>query len=85
MNFKTDDRVVHDAHGVGTVQEAGQKHPEWIPVTKRLPKDGEQVLIKGHNGKMLTMFYCEKRFYLHIGEKDYCADDVIAWQPLPEV
>ena len=23
MNFKTDDRVVHDAHGVGTVQIAG--------------------------------------------------------------
>jgi len=23
MKFKSDDRVVHDAHGVGTVQEAG--------------------------------------------------------------
>ena len=23
MNYKNGDRVVHDAHGVGTVQEAG--------------------------------------------------------------
>jgi len=23
MDFKSNDRVVHDAHGVGTVQEAG--------------------------------------------------------------
>ena len=67
----------------------------WIPVSERLPKTRDEVLIFLANGQMTIASYNDhflpffnkpigwgvdtKRFIF-----DFCSDDVIAWMPLPE-
>ena len=75
----------------------GAKHAPtiggWIPVSKRLPKEGERILVTAalehvmvaHYGKM---FFEKERgnvFYLagEDGDADI-TDVVVAWMPLPE-
>lgn len=69
---------------------------EWIPVTERLPKDHEEVLIYLSTNRITIGLYNSHilpiRPYKPIGwgvkaqtaVHNFCSDDVIAWQPLPE-
>lgn len=70
------------------VIEALQQEPKWIPVTERLPKRDELVLVTYKTSYKIDL--CK---YLDDGSEnpwwsymEGCVwnDDVIAWQPLPE-
>ncbi len=54
----------------------------WIPISEKLPKENEEVLITLIHGKVTWA-------YLHQGEwynmfSTYPIERVIAWMPLPE-
>lgn len=56
---------------------------EWIPVTERLPEDGEVVLVYCNKGICTAEFrlYGESKHFHIVGYKN-CA--VTNWMPLPE-
>lgn len=51
----------------------------WIPVSEKLPKDGQKVLVTTRSGNIIdvdtSIFYHASAFWKHY---------VIAWMPLPE-
>jgi hypothetical protein len=52
----------------------------WIPVSVRLPGEGEEVLVCLSNGDVDIDLYDEKEGFFFYGENL----QAIAWQPLPE-
>jgi hypothetical protein len=65
---------------IGTLEK--QLSGGWIPVSERLPKEDEEVLITLAHGKVCWAF-------LYLGEwntgiSTYPIDCVTAWMPLPE-
>lgn len=61
--------------------------PEWIPVTERLPEEGLTVLILAESGNIEFGQRDENKWeWLAESIADYWteAEEVIAWQPLPE-
>lgn len=60
--------------------------PKWIPVTERLPEDGETVLVYGRRGGIYTA-WCNRR-YSNVGwhklnsKSHHC--DPTHWMPLPD-
>ena len=67
------------------VQEAPSTEPEqkWIPVTERLPKDGERVLIT-HRGGVSFGWYNGSYWERGAPTNHRPLETVIAWMPLPE-
>ena len=77
------------------VNQLPPPEPKWIPVTERLPKDGEFVLLTirrldkkynqnpfisvGYIGWNQCAWWCA-----HDGDCDIHNVDVLAWMPLPE-
>lgn len=73
------------------VIEALQQEPKWIPVTERLPKAGEYVgdvakyyLVQNEYGDMLVARYTHSEYWEQIYQLKPCADEIVAWMPLPE-
>ena len=67
--------------------EALQQEPKWIPVSERLPEEGLTVLILAENGHIEFGQRDENKWeWLAESLSDYWteAEEVIAWQPLPE-
>lgn len=67
--------------------QALQQEPKWIPVTERLPEEGLTVLILAENGQIEFGQRDENKWeWLAESIADYWteAEEVIAWQPLPE-
>ena len=68
---------------------------EWIPVTEKLPKDHEEVLIYLSSNRITIGLYNSHVLplapYKPIGwgvnaqtaVHNFCSDDVVAWMPLP--
>ena len=72
--------------------------PHWIPVTERLPEDGQEVLVTIE--KQVDVFdgYSDRRTVWHAmmhddeeekhfciwGDKQHLFSEVVAWMPLPE-
>lgn len=86
---------------LGTLEEVREaakrqktKVGEWIPCTKRLPKDSEEfvlVQVSGKPQKNITMLdalclaqYSEDAGWILELYPEWKAPDVIAWMPLPE-
>lgn len=72
-----------------TIAELEQKlaEHEWIPVTERLPEEGLTVLILAESGNIEFGQRDENKWeWLAESIADYWteAEEVIAWQPLPE-
>ena len=64
-----------------------EQEPEWIPVTERLPEEGLTVLIFTESGDIEFGQRDENKWeWLAESISDYWtrAEEVIAWQPLPE-
>ena len=77
--------VYNDAINIAI--EALQQEPKWIPVTERLPEEGLTVLILAENGHIEFGQRDEDKWeWLAESIADYWteAEEVIAWQPLPE-
>ena len=67
--------------------EALEQEPKWIPVTERLPEEGLAVLIFTESGDIEFGQRDENKWeWLAESISDYWtrAEEVIAWQPLPE-
>lgn len=59
---------------------------EWIPVTERLPKDGQSVLFCDIDDDIMVGYHVKGRPVTHFSQDGTYEDmkNVRAWQPLPE-
>lgn len=64
---------------------------QWIPVSERLPKAGEYVgdvakyyLVQNEFGDMLVARYTHSGYWEQIYQYKPCADEIVAWMPLPD-
>ena len=63
------------------------QEPRWIPVSKRLPKEGDEILMNTVHFGVITGVYDSKfGFMTHysLSSADMASVEVIAWMPLPE-
>ena len=59
--------------------------PQWIPISERLPKLDEAVLATTEwNDITIAWRTGIDKWYIHEGNTNSTADDLIAWMPLPE-
>ncbi len=78
-------KYCHEAINMA-IKALGQE-PKWIPVTERLPEEGLTVLILAESGNIEFGQRDENKWeWLAESIADYWteAEEVIAWQPLPE-
>jgi Ni,Fe-hydrogenase III component G len=54
----------------------------WIPVSEKLPKENEEVLITLIHGKVTWAYLHQREWYNMFST--YPIERVIAWMPLPE-
>ena len=54
---------------------SAQPEPQWIPVSKRLPEEGQSILVTANGWHMVAII---RTFFKDIHK------DIIAWMPLPE-
>lgn len=77
-----------------TLIEAAEE-TRWIPVSERLPKDHENVLIYLSSNQITIGLYNSHRLPFRdkpigwgvdaqISVHNFCSDDVVAWMPLPQ-
>lgn len=59
---------------------------EWIPVSERLPKDGQSVLFCDIDDDIMVGYHVKGRPATHFSQDGTYEDmkNVRAWQPLPE-
>lgn len=75
------------AEAVYMAVQALEQEPKWIPASERLPEEGLTVLILAENGHIEFGQRDENKWeWLAESISGYWteAEDVIAWQPLPE-
>ena len=56
--------------------------PRWIPVSERLPEDGQWVLVWGHGQKIPIMMFRESGAW--IDDQFEFHTTITHWMPLPE-
>ena len=64
------------------IEALSAKVPQWIPVTGRLPDDGQWVLVWGHGQHIPTMMFRESGAW--IDDQFEFHTTVTHWMPLPE-
>lgn len=79
------------AEAVYMAVQALEQEPKWIPVTEKLPEAGEYVgdvakyyLVQNEYGDMLVARYTHSEYWEQIYQLKPCADEIVAWMPLPE-
>lgn len=62
------------------------QQPRWIPVSERLPKDGQYVLFCDIDNDIMVGYHVKGRPDTHFTQDGTFEDmkNVRAWQPLPE-
>ena len=60
--------------------------PRWIPVSERLPEDGQNVLFCDNDGYIMVGYHIKGRPGTHFSQDGTYEDmkNVTAWMPLPE-
>lgn len=67
-------RIIHQ------VRELTPSAQQWIPVSERLPKEDETVLVTDHGEWIDLAFYDGLRWWYRDGSEE--TDGVTAWMPL---
>ncbi len=90
IDVKTVLRALGDAMRViATEAEEKAPEPQWIPISERLPKEDEDVLITDEDGDVYIAYYDRNDWTWSEDPKiewytgDFRADPV-AWMPLPK-
>ena len=64
---------------------SAQPEPQWIPVSERLPKIDESVLVTTDwDDLSIAWRIGVDEWYIHEGNTNSTTDDITAWRPLPE-
>lgn len=68
------------------VDEFSDQQAKWIPVSERLPEDGQSVLFCDIENDIMLGYHIKGRPNTHFSQDGTFGDtkDVIAWMPLPE-
>jgi len=76
---------------IDAADEYAEEQARWIPVSERLPKAGEYIgdvdkyyLVQNEYGDMLVARYTHSEYWEQIYQFTPIADEIIAWQLLPE-
>ena len=86
------DNIMFRFWQMGWLDKLETPEQKWIPVTERLPKDGEFVLVCNDDGHMLIAKYESEVFEWYYKYTNYDFDiwdneeqgPVCYWMPLPE-
>ena len=64
--------------------QALEQEPKWIPVSERLPEDGEWAIFT--NGKMISVerYKMDALDHFYPSGRWFNLEDVVAWMPLPK-
>lgn len=64
---------------------SAQSEPQWIPVSERLPKIDESVLVTTEWDDLSIAWRIGiDKWFIHEGNTNATTDDITAWKPLPE-
>ena len=70
---------------MNTIEQAFKKEPKWIPVSERLPKENEEVLVTTVWGEVtIGERYSTIDYFINDGAINANEDEIIAWMPLPK-
>lgn len=61
----------------------GKMRTEWIPVTERMPDDGEEVLVTDRFGERRIAYHSREGWHLALTGSIYVHGPKV-WMPLPE-
>ena len=84
VEFAFNDALIIAANEVADIPAAKVvEQPRWIPVTERLPEDGEWVLVWGRGQQIPTMMFRESGAWIDDQFLEFHTT-VTHWMPLPE-
>lgn len=66
-------------------QDTIQPEPHWIPISERLPKIYEDVLLSYFDEVTIGWLNGDGSWSIYDGWKCVSADEISAWMPLPKV
>jgi len=71
---------------IGLLPSVTPQEPRWIPVTEKLPEDGQSVLFCDIDDDIMIGYHVKGRHATHFSQDGVYEDmkNVRAWQPLPE-
>lgn len=74
---------VMSAYEIGFIEGAvwADKHPRWISVHDKLPKDGQHAVTINKVGVQDVRHYSHGKWYSNFGNE---YDDITHWMPLPQ-
>lgn len=80
------DRFSQTLEATNMAIEALQTEQKWIPVTDRMPEDGQSVLFCDIDNDIMVGYHVKKRPATHFTENVSLEDvkNVRAWMPLPK-
>lgn len=76
------DYLITDEDAVEIIKALEQTR--WIPISERLPKTDEDVLVTNGRGMYIGWIDATDKGWRVDSESEYFMDDIVAWMPLPQ-